>query len=424
VPLPVFLIYFRPFKSPLFLMKTLRHHRLLLGWFMTVLLFFSQAITPLQAATFYWAPDIGGGPDSQEGGNWDTTSLNWWDSTSYDSPAGGASWSNLGAHTAVFGNFGIGPSSVNFTEAISVGGLVFDSSGVNLQAFSALETLNFAGATPTITIKGDSFSGDTEISINAGLTGTNGLTIEFDDASTFLGPNFAVLRLGAAGSGYASTLSGGITVGEKVVLAVDVASDDLSAGRNPLGSNLITLQAGSELNIIGTTSTPNGLSGRVFDTSGVGNSSRVDFTGMAVSAQTNSSLNNLNNVPASTAVQWLGKVSIGTAGAYSFFASVDDGGRVYIDGVLVLNNDGGKGNTDLSSAPIFLSSGMHDIRIDYVQGSGGGNINLAYAGPDTDEGNGQIRKVIPSSSFEAGRSQWTFWCKQRVATQQRVASDG
>ncbi|MEZ5387073.1 MAG: hypothetical protein R3F13_16315 [Prosthecobacter sp.] len=47
-----------------------------------------------------------------------------------------------------------------------------------------------------------------------------------------------------------------------------------------------------------------------------------------------------------------------------------------------MNNDGGKGYSDLSSEPITLSKGYHDIRIDYVQGaSSNGRIQLAWARP-------------------------------------------
>ena len=80
------------------------------------------------------------------------------------------------------------------------------------------------------------------------------------------------------------------------------------------------------------------------------------------------------------AVQYVGTVNITSNGTYTFFARVDDGARIYIDGVLVLNNDGSKGSTDLSSAPISLGAGTHDIRVDYVQGTGGGLLDIAYAG--------------------------------------------
>jgi len=223
------------------------------------------------------------------------------------------------------------------------------------------------------------------------LGGNQGLTIKTNNPADFTGSYYGVLNLDLGLGAGAPTLTGGIRLEDRTRLVVNAGLDPSNSSlvRNPLGGNEVTLAGGSQLFINGG-STTNGLSGRVFATNGTGNSSRVDFTGQATSVRYDTQLNNVNNIEAANGAQWVGKVNIGTAGAYTFFASADDGARIYIDGVLVLNNDGGKGNTDLSSAPIFLAAGQHDIRIDYVNGSSGGNINLGYAGPST----GNVRTVI------------------------------
>lgn len=359
---------------------------------MTILVFSMQVATPLRAATVLWNPFGSSGGS----GEWDTSTQNW-------GTGGMAVWNNGANDTAQFGSSGFGPSRVDIVAPVSVGGLLFDSNDMLLIASGfdpAANTLNFAGATPTITIKGDSSLGaDSVANIQATLTGTQGLTIEFDDTASTPGGNYGVARFGEPNFSFGSTLTGGITVKSKAGLAVNVAPSDLASGNHPLGAaNTITLEGGSKFEISGAR-TSLGLSGRVFDTNGTANTSRVDFTGAATDTRTDNSLNNLNTIPAPTAVQWQGKVEINTAGAYTFFASSDDGSRIFIDGQLVMNNDGGKGSADLSSAPIFLSTGLHDIRIDYVNGSGGGNINLGYAGPDTFSANGQTRVVIPFSSL-------------------------
>jgi len=373
---------------------------------MTVLVFSLQVATPLRAATVLWNP-VG---STTTGGDWDTTSANW-------GTGGSSLWINGNNDTAQFGGASNGPpGSVSIAEAVIVGGLFIEAQTGAAIDFSLIaggfspesNTLNFAGASPTVKLKGSStLDLDHVVRVHALLTGTQGLTVEFEDTVLVTpGANYGVLKLGQANFNYASTLSGGITVKNKAGLAVDVSPTDLAGGKSPLGANSITLEAGSKLEISGD-KTSNGLSGRVFDTNGTGNTSRVDFTGTAVALRADQQLNNLNINPTpainnviSTAIQWLGKVEIGSAGAYTFFASADDGARIFIDGQLVMNNDGGKGNTDLSSAPIFLSKGLHDLRVDYVQGSGGANINLGYAGPDTGGGsNGQARTVIPFSKL-------------------------
>ncbi|MHB1083020.1 MAG: PA14 domain-containing protein, partial [Prosthecobacter sp.] len=377
-------------------MKTLRHNRILLGWFMTMLVFVMQVATPLQSATIYWTTD---GTSSGEfnGGNWDTSTANWKTTVPAGTPGGLVNWNNGNGDTAVF----LGATNISLTAPIVLGGIEFDADGTSINATSAANSLTFVGSSPTITIKGNS-NFENVATINAPLAGTQGLSIKFTDTAGLPGgTNYGILQLGVANSTYASTLTGGITVGNKAELRVVANSTDLTSGRNPLGTNLLTLQAGSKLDIRGVNATSNGLSARVFSTSGTGDSALVDFTKTAASLATDFFVTgtSFSTTTAPLGVQWVGKVDISKGGAYTFFASADDGAKLYIDGVLVLNNDGGKGATDLSSSPIFLAPGSHDIRIDYVNGSGGGSLNLGYAGPDTDIGNGQVRIVIPSSSL-------------------------
>jgi hypothetical protein len=400
--------------SILNLMKILRRNRLLLGWLMTLLVATAQISPPLRGAIVLWNPS-GSLIDS---GDWDTTTLNW-------GAGGTAAWVNANNDIAKFGdNINGPPSSVFITGPVSTGGLLIEAQNGSPIDFSltaggvtpANNTLNFAGINPTIKLKGSSNletnpllpDPDHVARIHAKLTGNQGLIVEFEDTAGTAGSGYGVLKLGQRNQNYASTLTGNITVKNKAGLAVDVSPSDLFSGNNPLGAtNTIILEQGSKFEISGA-KTSQGLSGRVFDTNGTGNTSRVDFTGTAVSTRIDNQLNNLSISTTNTAVQWLGKVEIGLAGGYTFFANADDGSRIFIDGQLVLNNDGGKGSTDLSSAPIFLSSGLHDIRVDYVQGGGGANINLGFAGPDTGGFNGQIRNVIPFSKlYQADVNQTT-----------------
>ena len=95
-------------------------------------------------------------------------------------------------------------------------------------------------------------------------------------------------------------------------------------------------------------------------------------------------------------VQWTGKINITTGGAYMFAIGSDDGSRLFIDGVLVVQNDGPKGVADGTSAAINLSSGLHDVRIDFTNSGGNGNMNFKYSGPD------QVAMgTVPSSKLSA-----------------------
>jgi hypothetical protein len=84
-----------------------------------------------------------------------------------------------------------------------------------------------------------------------------------------------------------------------------------------------------------------------------------------------------------------GFISISTAGSYTFSTGSDDGSVLYIDGSLVVNNNQFQGET-FQSGVTSLSVGLHTIDIGYYQGGGGENLEVEYAGPDSDFGEEDI----------------------------------
>lgn len=70
--------------------------------------------------------------------------------------------------------------------------------------------------------------------------------------------------------------------------------------------------------------------------------------------------------------EWFGLTFDGTlnaveSGVYEFYARTDDGSKIYIDGVELINNDGAHPTREVS-AQIYLEAGYHHIRIEYFQG--------------------------------------------------------
>ena len=61
------------------------------------------------------------------------------------------------------------------------------------------------------------------------------------------------------------------------------------------------------------------------------------------------------------------KINAATAGNYAFRLNSDDGSKLYIDGQLVINNDGQHGPL-AKEGSITLSQGAHDLLLDYFQG--------------------------------------------------------
>jgi len=67
------------------------------------------------------------------------------------------------------------------------------------------------------------------------------------------------------------------------------------------------------------------------------------------------------------AIRWEGKITVKTAGTHSFKIKSDDGARLTIDGVQVVNNDGVHPPTELSGDTV-LNAGEHNAVIEYFQG--------------------------------------------------------
>ncbi len=81
----------------------------------------------------------------------------------------------------------------------------------------------------------------------------------------------------------------------------------------------------------------------------------------------------------SFAAVWEGYIEIPHSGRYSFFLDADDGGRLYIDGVLLIDI---WRNQDLKigfSDKIELSEGPHRIRVEYYNEGPFGKIRLGWS---------------------------------------------
>jgi hypothetical protein len=67
------------------------------------------------------------------------------------------------------------------------------------------------------------------------------------------------------------------------------------------------------------------------------------------------------------AIEYAGQFWIQQAGAYGFALLSDDGSKLYIDDQLFIDNDGIH-PPQIRQANIFLSAGIHRIRVTYFQG--------------------------------------------------------
>jgi hypothetical protein len=77
-----------------------------------------------------------------------------------------------------------------------------------------------------------------------------------------------------------------------------------------------------------------------------------------------------------------------TAGIYKFYALSDDGSKLYIDGNIIVNNDGGHGPLERAGS-VKLSNGRHEMVVEYFNQSGGGWLEVYYKGP------GIPKQIVP-----------------------------
>jgi len=84
-----------------------------------------------------------------------------------------------------------------------------------------------------------------------------------------------------------------------------------------------------------------------------------------------------------------GFIKVEADGIYSFFLETDDGSKLIIDGVPVVENDGVHGMAE-KKGEIALAKGLHQIRVEYFQGAGGSGLALRVIGP------GLTKQAIPA----------------------------
>jgi autotransporter-associated beta strand protein len=99
---------------------------------------------------------------------------------------------------------------------------------------------------------------------------------------------------------------------------------------------------------------------------------------------------------ANVAARWTGWINIPTSGNVDFYTGSDDGSRLFIDGNLVVDNNGFHGWNFLGGS-INLTAGLHQIDIEYFQWVASGEIAVGW--DPTGSGNPNNSVVIPASAF-------------------------
>jgi hypothetical protein len=103
-------------------------------------------------------------------------------------------------------------------------------------------------------------------------------------------------------------------------------------------------------------------------------------------------INEINEREHQFGIRFTSKLQIDTPGNYRFYLNSDDGSKLYINDILVVDNDGGHGTIERSGT-IKLPVGRHDIMVDYHNQAGGAWLDAWFKGP------GIPKQIIPAHSL-------------------------
>jgi len=87
-----------------------------------------------------------------------------------------------------------------------------------------------------------------------------------------------------------------------------------------------------------------------------------------------------------------GALLVREEGVYTLSLSSDDGSRLYLDGSLVVDNDGDHMMSTLSVS-LPLSAGLHGLRVEYYENTGEAGLELSWTRPDG------VSEVVPKTSL-------------------------
>src|SRR5207244_4687701 len=90
----------------------------------------------------------------------------------------------------------------------------------------------------------------------------------------------------------------------------------------------------------------------------------------------------------------IGQVQAQYSETYTFYATSDDGERLYVDGKLLVDAFYDHGPTEFSGSITLLAGHQYDIRMEYyANGYGGSVATLAWSSPSTP------KQIIPAGAL-------------------------
>ncbi len=94
----------------------------------------------------------------------------------------------------------------------------------------------------------------------------------------------------------------------------------------------------------------------------------------------NFALNSIKHTENFYGIEYSVYIKIPAEGIYTFYTTSDDGSKLFVDGKVIVNNDGLHGDVQ-QSGEAALEKGFHKIKLLYFQGQGGYSLNVDMKGP-------------------------------------------
>lgn len=183
------------------------------------------------------------------------------------------------------------------------------------------------------------------------------------------------------------------------LLTVSYAGNGISKRQIPQTS-LFTMPDEKLLPAVNTGSVTNGLKYKYYEGT---YSVMPDFKGLDPVAEGYTSSFDLSKAVLSEyyLLEFEGYIDVPSDGSYNFYTVSDDGSMLYIDDVLVVNNDGAHHAIE-KSGTVGLKAGRHTIRLEYFQRSGGQTLNAYYSGPNLNKTEIPSTALFVADDFKKG----------------------
>ena len=97
------------------------------------------------------------------------------------------------------------------------------------------------------------------------------------------------------------------------------------------------------------------------------------------------------------AFRFTGYIKVPADGNYTFYTNSDDGSKLYVNGSLVVDNDGQHGMQERSGYK-YLLAGRHSITVDYLETTGLQDLLVSYSGPDITKKQIPVNKLFRCSA--------------------------